>query len=495
MSQSGGLNPLKFIVHCSARHPCKCPSPHLAALLLTRMSNPAAPPARLTLKFGVRPPAPSADQAKGAPSTVPPHAAAALTASGVNPAAVAPAAASLPFPAHDVIGQSSSTPAALPRAVTAAPPAATTTARAAAAAAATAAAAAAATTSATVVAVIPAQPARIYDLHDINLATDVALQSRVVDGLLVRLVKHPFGHSFAEPFLTPSNPHVTFYSLLAVTMPEVEAVKYGLTAIQRVFFKDNHYPSFGHLNDDINRLLDLSITIHSAASWGETGRRDLIITARDIVARAQRLKAFWRDLIVEFLSNLADGRVTELMPELLPRRAARDAFVLPRPLTEGTVPLIARSIGHLAARKEGKFFARPPHEIWGGLGEAYYAAIDNKPMDLRTMRAKAELPVEAGGPMYASFQAVADDLDLLLRNAHTVNRNAPPGSEGAKICEAADSLRAMWEWDWNDSAIMIEVRMCGVCVCVCAYLRASMWGHNRFQTTCMAVWCSALVNV
>ena len=72
----------------------------------------------------------------------------------------------------------------------------------------------------------------------------------------------------------------------------------------------------------------------------------------------------------------SDGRVTELMPELQPRRAARDAFVLPREVLPDTAPFVARIVARCMFRREGKFFAKPPHEIWRDLGEGYYAASE-----------------------------------------------------------------------------------------------------------------------
>ena len=284
-----------------------------------------------------------------------------------------------------------------------------------------------------------------------------------MDGLLVRLRKHPFADYFAESFLSDAVQHREFYAALAATtLPTIASIQYGLSAIQRVYFKDNHYPALGHLNDDINRLFDLSIGIHESNVWRDVpGRPDLAIYARVMVVRAQRLKEYWHDLLVEFCSFLLDARlpaaerengprrVTVLERELAPRRLARDALILPRkPVSEAIAPA-ARVIAHCVRLKDGKFFCKPPHEIWRSLGEDYYAAVDNKPMDFKTMRTK----LEAGG--YESFSGLWDDLELVCRNALRVNYRAPPGSEGAAIVSAAERVRTAWRWTWDNESVDI----------------------------------------
>ena len=95
-----------------------------------------------------------------------------------------------------------------------------------------------------------------------------------------------------------------------------------------------------------------------------------------------------------------------------------------------------------------RYFSKPAHEIWESLGRTW---IEN-PVDLRTMRDR----VRSG--FYTSYGAFLNELYRVYDNSISFNKNAPPGSEGAEICAAADAC--IWEVvvPWADSTLDIMAR-------------------------------------
>lgn len=313
-----------------------------------------------------------------------------------------------------------------------------------------------------------AEPVPTLTLAAIALAENKALQAQVVDGMLQRVVKHPFARGyFSLGAFDEANPRLQAYLRMQAHIPALRAARpsaanirtwvpflhYGFALIQMRKFKDDLYPSFGDLYDDVRSLLVRAVTVHEHPAWGMVVDEPALATwAADMAVSARRLSEYWDDIVLEHF-----GLTTNLSPQVEPRRAARDEAIRPSPVLPSTVPHLLKVIRETARSKEARMFRKPPHEAetfpLSLLTDEYYLRIGNAPIDLGTMERK----VDEG--LYGTHGDVLADFERLVSNAEAAFGDAPPGSEGAKVVTAARATAHKWWYHWSNLSIEIADRL------------------------------------
>ena len=288
-------------------------------------------------------------------------------------------------------------------------------------------------------------------LDAINLSRDRLLTDMVIR-IMKRLLKHPYAQDVKKWYEDDDRVEELTQRYGEIVCDVDENDKYGLDDIVRDC-NGREYATLGVLDNAVRRLLQLAMTIHSSPKWTGTivvsgYPTDLAVWSRQRVLRAQRLAEFWSDLAAECLFVYPPGTRTALYLEREARAARRGALLAAVPLSSKSplTSLIGKTIETVAKTTSG-YFSKPAFELWQDLPESYFIAIDNKPMDLRTLKEN----LNTG--KYANLAALLEDRDRIVTNARIWNANAPPNSAGAAVLAAADTLVDTWNRVWYDGSI------------------------------------------